>query len=212
MELFFKQKPFWKLKNREEIFNYFKKSKNWKNLDVKIINTIIDKFIDDRKAFEVFVYISEICNLVKNNFIPLAKKGFHENISLIILTFATTLYNTGSIYRDSLMEVVNDSSATEKEKSKLLEHAKMAYESTVKLDKYFISAYYQLGVLWGVIQNKYDEGIKYCQKGIEIIEEIGAMPTNELSASQKQIIEEEEMKHHLNSLIHELNKKRDESL
>lgn len=208
MDLFFKQLPFWKLKNREEIFNYFKKTKNWKKLDDKIINTIIDKFIDNMEAFEVFVITSEKCSLVKNNFIHLAHT---ENISLTMILFATTLYNTGSIYRDRLIEIIDDSLTEVKEKSKLLERAKMAYESAVKLDKYFISAYYQLAFLWGSIQNEYDEGIKYCQKGIEIIAELRAMPSNEINYPYKKMIGDEEMKNNFISLIHELNEERDES-
>ena len=56
---FLKSKPFYKNKTREEFIEWFSKAKYWNKLNSKIINAIIDKFIGDPLAFEVFIHTSE---------------------------------------------------------------------------------------------------------------------------------------------------------
>ena len=184
MGLFFTKKPFHKLKTKEEFFNWFSKSKHWGSLDFKIINAIIDKFIDDLPAFDIFVYISENCDLVKNNFLPLSKDKYVD-ISDVFSLFSTTLYNVGSRYRDELIKENESDSASVKEKARLLEFSQYAYESAIKLDKYQIPTYFSLGSIWGGILYKYDEGIKYCKQGINKIKELKAEPSNKLNYIQK---------------------------
>ena len=189
MGLFFTKKPFHKLKTKEEFLNWFSKSKYWGSLDFKIINAIIDKFIDDLPAFDIFVYISENCNLVKNNFLPLSKDK-HVDISDVFSLFSTTLYNVGSRYRDELIKEDESDSASVKEKARLLEFSQYAYESAIKLDKYQIPTYFSLGSIWGGILYKYDEGIKYCKQGINKIKELKSEPSNKLNYIQKAYLQD----------------------
>ncbi len=189
MGLFFTKKPFHKLKTKEEFINWFSKSKYWGSLDFKIINAIIDRFIDDLPAFDIFVYISENCDLVKNNFLPLSKDK-HIDISYVFSLFSTTLYNVGSKYRDELIKENESDSASVKGKARLLEFSQYAYESAIKLDKYQIPTYFSLGTIWGGILYKYDEGIKYCKKGINKIKELKAEPSNKLNYIQKAYLQD----------------------
>jgi len=201
MGLFFTKKPFYKLKTREEFLNWFRKSKHWASLDIKIINAIIDKFITDLPAFDVFVYISENCNLVKNNYLPLSKDK-NADISYILSLFSTTLYNVGSKYRDELIKKSENNSASIKEKARILELSQFAYESALKLDEYQISVYASLGAIWGGICYKFDEGIKYCKQGINKIKEFQAEPSNKLNYIQRASLQNiSEMKESLNLLI-----------
>lgn len=199
----FGRKPFYKLNGREEILQWFKSDKQWGKLGDKVINVIIDKFENDKLAFEVFVFISEICNLVKNNYIPLCETT-GNSIDLTITSFALTLYNTGSMYRDELIKKIGDDTIPEKTKSQYLNFAQSGYESAVKLDKFMISGYYQLAILRGKIMGKYEEGIKYCEIGLKKVEALESIPKDELNSTEEaQLMNLPEMKGWLNSAIEE---------
>ena len=137
----FDRKPFHKLNGREEILQWFKSDKHWGKLNDKVLNVIIDKFGDDKLAFEVFIFISETCDLVKNNYISLCETT-GDSIDLTIASFALTLYNTGSMYRDELIKKIGDDAIPEKTKSQYLNFAQSGYESAVKLDEFMISGYF----------------------------------------------------------------------
>jgi len=165
------KKPFYKCKTKEEKFKWFKAAKYWKELDDDVINLIVDKFIRDQLAFEVFVFISEACNLVKKNYIPLLKTvGNNEN--MILSSYALTLYNIASVYRDKLINGFNEGNVPEKEMSLFLNYCMSGYESTIVMDPSNFASYYQMAIVRGQLIGKYDEGIKYCQQGLKKIEQI----------------------------------------
>lgn len=181
---FFKSKPFYKNKTHEEFINWFAKTQNWNKLNSKIINTLIDKFIDDPLAFEVFVYTSETCNLISNNYIPLSEDS-NQDMEFLLSTFALTLYNTGALFRDQLIEKMKKGSQNDKELSRLLNLAQSSFESAAKLNEFCFGTYYQLAFLKGALLNKYDQGIEYCKKGLEKIKKLESMDQNKFSHMQR---------------------------
>jgi len=208
------KKPFYKCKTKEEKVRWFKTAKYWKELDEDVINLIVDKFIGDQLAFEVFVFISEACNLIKKNYIPLMKTvGNNEN--MISLSYALTLYNIASVYRDKLINGFAECNVPEKEMSLFLNYCMSGYESAVVMDPSNFSSYYQMAIVRGKLIGKYDEGIKYCQQGLEKIEEIDEIDEIERTQMQqsrfykdKVIPTTEELKRALNELLDDLNQKK----
>lgn len=87
-----------------------------------------------------------------------------------LLAIAMTLYNTGAIYRDKLLETLSDASVSPKERKRLLERAKMSFESAMKVHPNLsTSSSYQLAFLWGKIDSDTDKAIQYCQIGLDSI-------------------------------------------
>jgi hypothetical protein len=185
---FLKSKPFYKNKTREEFIEWFLKAKNWNILNSKIINAIIDKFIGDPLAFEVFVYTSESCNLISNNFIPSNQKvplsqESADYADVLLSIFALTLYNTGVLFRDQFIEKMNAGETEVKELSRLLNLSQDSFESALKLNEFLFGAYLSLAYLRGLL-NKNDEGLEYCKKGIEKIKKLEAIDQDKLTGMQ----------------------------
>jgi len=182
------RKPFYKLEKKEEIQRYFRKTKPWKKLPEVIANEITNRMIDNREAFNIFVQISMDCKLVENNYIPLCGGSNTKdvgNTELIIMLFAQTLYNSGGLFRDRLLEL-NEIDLNNSRIHNWLEAGKMLYESSIGLEPYYIPPYYQLAFLWGQIQKDIQMGIQYCQEAIDKIDEIESTDDNLLTYTQKQ--------------------------
>lgn len=211
MFAFFKSKPFYKNKTREEFIDWFAKAQNWNKLNSKIINILIDKFIDDPLAFEVFVYTSETCNLISNNYIPLSEDS-SQDMEFLLSTFALTLYNTGALFRDQLIEKINEVSQKTKELSRLLNLAQSSFESAAKLDEFCFGTYYQLAFLKGALLNKYKQGIEYCNQGLAKIKKLESINQDKLSHMQRASFDSiEENKNLFNEAIKEYEEKKNAS-
>lgn len=178
----FKSKPFYKNKTKDDFIKWFSKEKYWKQLNKDIINSIIDKSIDDPLAFEVFVFISESCDLVKNNYVRLSKDS-SKDINFILPTFALTLYNTGALYRDQFLKSINEGQDP-KSLSKIYEFALFGFESAIKIDEYCFGAYYQLAFLRGFL-NKAEGARNYCLQGISKIDELESKNKDSLTHMEK---------------------------
>lgn len=188
MASFLKLKPFYKNKTREDFIEWFSNAKHWDKLNSKIIGAIIDKFIDDLPAFECFVYISESCNLVLNNYVSLSEKP-SEDVDFLLSTFALTIYNTGGLFRDELLEQMNQDSQNVKALSRSLEMSQLSFESAIMLNEFCFGAYYQLAFLRGEILKKYGQGIDYCKRGLEKIEKLESMKKSELTLMQRSTLD-----------------------
>lgn len=203
-DIFKKSKPFYKLKDRDEIYKWFKESDKWNKLDDKVIKILIDKFITNLNAFEVFVCISETAKLIENNYLPLCEDESLDT-EYVCSTFGLTLYNTGSIYRDEFLEMFSKNTDDTKTLSKLIDHAFMGYESAVIIDKFCFGSYYQMAFLKGKIFENQKDGIEYCKQGLDVISELENIPKSELGHFSKASLENaNQSKDLLNSLIQEL--------
>ena len=87
---FKKTKPFYENKSREDFIKWFSETKPWSKLDLNIIEAIVNKFANDPEAFEVFEWVSQTCNLVADNYIPLTESG-SDDTDFTLSTFAATL-------------------------------------------------------------------------------------------------------------------------
>ncbi|MEK7450179.1 MAG: hypothetical protein AAB019_11950 [Planctomycetota bacterium] len=186
---FLKSNPFYKNKTREEFIEWFSKAKNWNKLNLKIINAIIDKFISDSFAFEVFVHTSENCNLISNNFIPLTQKvplsqESDDYVDVLLSSFALTLYYTGVLFRDQFIEKMNAGETEIKELSRLLNLSQDSFESALKLNEFLFGAYGSLAFLRGLL-NKDEEGLEYCKKGIEKMKKLESIDQDKLTDMQR---------------------------
>ena len=184
-------KPFYQLQSKSELQRYFRKTKHWKELPEIITDEIVDRLMNDMKAFEVFVNQSILGNLVKNNYVPLcggrkAKKDKNIDPDFILMMFAQTLYNSGSLFRDSLLEM-DEIDLEDSQTHNWLEAGKMYYESALALEPYYIPAIYQLAILWGVIQCEYVKALKYCADGIRKIEYLENNQTDTFTYYQKML-------------------------
>lgn len=184
---FLKRRPFNKNKTRDEYVRWFSTAKYWKKLDIIIINGIIDKFIDDPLAFEDFVRISEDCNLVENNY-----PNFGEDVGFALPMFALTLYNTWVLYRDALINELDDDCQNIKVLSELEKYSQSALESAIKLNEYFFVADYQIAFIKGNLLKKYNQGIERCKIGLERIRKLKSMKIDELNNYQRASLKETE--------------------
>jgi len=157
---FKKRKPFYENKSREDFIKWFTETKPWSKLDLNIIEAIVNKFENDPEAFEVFEWVSETCNLVADNYIPLMDKIGSDETDFALFTFASTLYNIGSLYRDKFVEAIKRGSNDVKAVSMLLNISHSSFESAIKLNQFCLGAYYQLAFLRGKIMNKNKDA--YC--------------------------------------------------
>ena len=184
---FLKRRPFNKNKTRDEYVRWFSTAKYWEKLDLIIINGIIDKFIDDPLAFEDFVRISEDCNLVENNY-----PNFGEDVDFALPMFALTLYNTWVLYRDALINELDDDCQNIKVLSELEKYSQSALESAIKLNEYFFVADYQIAFIKGNLLKKYNQGIERCEIGLERIRKLKSMKIDDLNNYQRASLEETE--------------------
>jgi len=182
------KKPFYKNKTKEEFKTWFRRHNHWNKLDNMVIEAIIDKFIDDKLAFEAFIDVSENCNLIQNNYIAL--REIISDIDLLLYQFSSTLYNNGCSFRDRLIEEIKKVPPNQKELAVLLKNSQLSYESCIKLTEFFISAYYQIAFLRGGILEKYDQGIDWCRKGLKKFDELRSIPKDELKHTEKATLEE----------------------
>lgn len=184
---FKKTRPFYENKNREDFIRWFSETKPWSKLDLNIIEAIVNKFISDPEAFEVFEWVSQTCNLVVNNYIPLMRHidKVSDDTDFTLSTFALTLYNTGSLYRDKLIEAFERGSSDVKTSSMLLNISCSSFESAIKLNKFCLGAYLQLAILRGKFMNKNQDALEYCKKALAMIEELEGADRTQLTLVQK---------------------------
>jgi hypothetical protein len=181
---FKKIKPFYKNKSKEDFIKWFSETKPWNKLDLNIIEAIVNKFANDSEAFEIFEWVSQTCNLVANNYIPLIEKG-SDDTDFTLSTFALTLYNVGNLYRDKLDEAIKRGSNDVKTISMLLNISNSSYESAIKLNQFCLGAYYQLAFLRGKIMNKNKDAIEYCKTGLAKIKELEGTDKSMLTLVQR---------------------------
>ena len=186
---FFKTKPFYKNKTRKDFIEWFSETKHWNKLNSKIINALIDKLIDDPNAFEVFVHVSGTCNLISNNYIPLSEEPGDNDIDLLFSFFALTLYNKGRMFQDKFIQGMKQTQQYNKALSELYKMSLFSFESAIKLNEFCFGAYYQLAFLRGEVIQKYNEGIDYCQKGLEKIAELESIDQSKLTLIQRSTLE-----------------------
>ncbi|MFH1283618.1 MAG: hypothetical protein ABII27_08135 [bacterium] len=186
---FKRPKLFCENKNKNEFIEWFSNTKPWNKLNLNIIEPIIDKFTDDVKAFEFFVWVSEKYKLINNNYVPLLTKT-GDNVDLALFYFSVTLYDVGRQLRNELIEAMEVSSLyDDSELSDLLNVTISSFEVAITLCNYCLSAYYQLAFLRGKILGKKNEGIEYCKRGLAKIQELKKIDVKQLTIAQHSILD-----------------------
>ncbi|HUU87945.1 MAG TPA: hypothetical protein VMX17_09340 [Candidatus Glassbacteria bacterium] len=154
----------------DDIYTFLKHRKHWKELNNSILENLSKIFEGDFSSFNDFVNISEHYSLLKENYLGLAK-GFKESKELIPY-FALTLERSGA----RLMELFSKKGD---EGHKV--DAKKCYELSIKLNPFLIPSYGGLAVVYGHSDNNVDVAIEYCDKGIEVFEELKKTPKEQIS-------------------------------
>ncbi len=156
--------------NSFDIYTYLKHREHWKELNDGILENLSKIFEGDFSSFNDFVNISERYNLLKENYLELAK-GFKEPKELIPY-FAVTLERSGA----RLMEFFSNKG----DKGHKVD-AKKCYELSIKLNPFLIPSYGSLASVYGGFDDNIDKAIEYCNKGIEAFEKLKKSPKGQLS-------------------------------
>ena len=185
--------PFYQLKSKKKMKQYFRKTIPWKRLPEYITDEIVNRLFHDMLAFEVFVGVSIECNLVEGNYISLcggrgARNRKEENPKATDNTlsmFALTLYNSGGIFRDNFVEMLSDekTSIDDIQHSNWFEYAKMCYESSVAIEPNMVGALYQLAFIWN-LEGEPEKALSFCNEGIRLIESLDAIDEDKLTYYQ----------------------------
>lgn len=172
---------FEELKTREDFDKLFQNRPKWNELNNRTIEIIINKFIVDLQAFYSFIEVSEGCDLVER-YIKLRLDVVNDS-DYIYNSIGTVLYNYGSLIRDNLLDMLSNGSNDTTVLTRLLNWTFMCYESAIIINKYNVGSYYQIAYLkfnFNPIGQK-DEGRKYCQKGLNIINELNNLSKVEIT-------------------------------
>jgi len=153
-----------------DIYTYLKHREHWKELNDSILENLSKIFEGDFSSFNDFVNISERYNLLKENYLKLAK-DFIEAKELIPY-FAVTLERLGAM----LMEKFSQNSDDDYKMA-----AKRCYELSIKLNPFLIPSYGALASVYGGFDDNIDKAIEYCNKGMEAFEKLQKTSQEHLS-------------------------------
>ena len=158
--------------NQTELDNMhisLKHRKYWQELNGDVLENLYQIFEGDFTSFKDFVDISEHYNLLKENYLELAKE-FKEPKELIPY-FALTLERSGAKLIESFSKNNNENYKID---------AKKCYEVSIKLNPFLIFSYGALAIVYDS-EGDTDKATEYYDKGIKAFENLQNIPKEELS-------------------------------
>lgn len=175
-----------------DIYTYLKHKKYWKDLKDGILENLSKIFEGEFSSFNDFVNISEHYNLLKENYLELAKV-FKEPKELIPY-FALTLERSGARLMEFFSKKGNEDFKVD---------AKKCYELSIKLNPFLIPSYGALAVVYGYSDNNVDIAIEYCDKGIEVFEELKKTPKEQITYYDRALLSNTSIIEYLEELKNE---------
>ncbi len=174
------------IRTREGAERYFRKTKPWKFLPSTVTNAIVDSYHPDVAALMRFAEMSMAANLVENNYIPLCggRRGARYEAAdprVLFIQFALTLYNTGNLYRDKVLDLGDRLDRSNLQHRSWVDYAKTYYELALNLSPHMVGAYYSLSILWGVAEQQHEKALECTMRGIGILSEIERSPADQLA-------------------------------
>jgi len=142
-------------KKQEEIFTYLKTNKFWSELYGEILIKLSEIFENDPASFKDFTTISEHYNLIKENFLEIAK--IEKDTDCVIFLFADVFHSLGADLMKQFSQNNNDDYKTT---------ATVCYKLSAKINPLLITAYISLAVVYGNFNEDVNTAINYCDLGI----------------------------------------------
>lgn len=130
------KKKIWKrnFKSIDELIPLLKKDSAWKNIDISYINQIYENSNHDINKMREFLIISDMYDLVENNFIKITSDDFNSGA---LTEFAMTLFNVGK----ELLKDYYSNNLSSDERKETLDLSKVAFRSALICDKYLFVVY-----------------------------------------------------------------------
>lgn len=146
---------------KQNVYAYLKASDGWKELGDNILKKLNEIFKDDIPNFDDFTIIAEHYNLVKNNFLEIAKT--EPNTETAILLFAATLHALGT-------KIMKQCSQNNDDNYKMT--AIKCYQLSINLNPFLITSYMSLAIIYGTFNNDVNQAIHYCDVGVDMSKKI----------------------------------------
>lgn len=180
--MLFKKEKIWKrnFKSIDELIPLLKKDSAWKNIDISYMNQIYENSNNDINKMREFLIISDMYDLVENNFIKITSSDFNSGV---LTEFGLTLYGVGK----ELLKDYYSNNLSSDERKETLALSESAFRSALICDKYLLVVYFLLIIcclelkdMQGAIEYKKDfnnavfslinsdeNGLSLCQKVIK---------------------------------------------
>jgi len=170
----------------DELFDQILRRKHWNKIDPEVIKAILDnshnEIFDkpgwDAELIRIFVFISEECHLLENNFLKIARTNAGD-IGMILFCFSVTLSRLGSQFAQS----AHDAAAYEQAEY-LAMMADMAFTSSILCDPFQLPAYGGMAILHGYTLRNKDVGLEWCSNYKKAEDNLLNTPDAELNFGQ----------------------------
>ncbi len=172
----------------DALFEELTQRKYWKEISPDVIKRIFNNAKGDVGAIKGFVYISELHDTVRNNFVKLAKDEMSAEKTLSL--FALTLYRLGStIFKAGFSE------KDDKQLELCVTTADMAFISSILCDPFELCSYAGMAFLYSSYFVNEEAALEWCAKYKETEDKLLNTPNDELNGyqlSEKKLLDPKE--------------------
>jgi hypothetical protein len=183
-----KSPPYKMSDNVDELFEDIVNRKHWKNINPNIIRAILKKTNGDPEKVEqvkLMVYISELFNIVQDNFLKISETEEEKGNNYLLTLFAITLFKIGDDCHENV-SIAASSGNNEIFKEKWNHYgalADMAYMSSILCDEFELSAYHGMAFLYS-FKNDGKISLEFCEKYTAAKNKLLNTPDGELNCLQ----------------------------
>ena len=169
----------------KSVCTHLRQRKHWRKMDKGIIDRVLDNSsnpmfadIGSTDVIKMLILISEERDLLRNNFLPIAKKG--GDVDWIVGLFSMTLYRLGSA-------LLSTCSSTEDEEatSGFAEFADMAFISSLLCYPRNLASMAGLAQLWFHVFRNKSRSLDWCQKYKDTLHQLANGPAEQLNLWDK---------------------------
>ena len=164
---------------------HLRQRKHWRKLDKGIIDHILDNssnpmFADIGSAdvTKMLILISEERDLLRNNFLPIARKG--GDVDWIVGLFSMTLYRLGSALLSTWSSAEDEDST-----SGFAEFADMAFISSLLCYPRNLASMAGLAQLWFHVFRNKSRSLNWCQRYKDTLHRLANSPAEQLNLWDK---------------------------
>ncbi len=199
----------------DELLVKLQKHRYWKKINKATLRLIFDKLhensvyipniikdpsvvIDDMQRIRDFLIISEEYNLVKNNYVKLARSDVGMSLGILHM-FAVTLERLGA----SIAQDYPYSNLSDEEVTRLMVMAEMSYGSSILCDRYLFESYFGVAFCCCVFMD-IDAAQLWAVEFDEAVKSLNGMDEANLSYSQKSIKQDTDRIKNVKNMIEEM--------
>jgi hypothetical protein len=160
-------RPFFKNESKDDFKQWFANVQPWNQLDARLVDVLINRF-HSNPMFEVFVHVSQSCNLVPR-FVPLGAL-FDQGIGEIaaLPKIAGVLLEVGQLHREALVQLLTTRTLDQKQLESHYGQAQDAFESALIAEPSSLPGYLELALLKLAVGQK-DDARRFCKRGLEAV-------------------------------------------